>query len=119
MKRGGPLARKTPLRAKVPMRKSAPKSTKARKDARGRPCMVRIVGCSGGGEDSILAHYRLAGYCGTGTKPSDTAMAAWCCMSCHDIADARKPAPDGWTREAVRLAHAEGCLRTAAEREKT
>lgn len=88
-----------------------------RKDARGRPCMVRLSGCDGGGETTILAHYRLSGYCGIGAKPIDE-LGAWCCYSCHQIVDQRTPAPDGMTRDQVRLAHAEGVMRTIAERAK-
>ena len=45
--------------------------------------MVRVPGvCDGGGETTCLAHYRLAGYCGTGMK-TDDALGAWCCAPCH------------------------------------
>lgn len=84
-----------------------------RKAARGKPCMVRLPGCDGGGETTVLAHYRLAGYCGTGAKPPDT-MAAWACAPCHDLCDGRE-VDRSLTREDVRLAHAEGCMRTVAE----
>ena len=85
-----------------------------RKAAQGRECMVRLPGCDGGGDTTVLAHYRLAGYCGVGMKPDDD-MAAWCCWPCHDRIDGRVKLP-GWTRDEIRLAHAEGCLRTAVER---
>lgn len=91
------------------------KSTKARRAARGQPCLVRLPGCGGGGETTCLAHYRLAGYCGTGLKPPDS-LGAYCCNACHSIVDGRTQLP-GWSREEIRLAHAEGCLRTAALRE--
>lgn len=43
-----------------------------RKAARGRECQVRIPGvCNGNPETSVLAHIRLTGLCGTGTKPPD------------------------------------------------
>jgi len=86
--------------------------TDLRKEARGKPCMVRLPGCDGGRQTTVLCHYRLAGYAGTGQKPPDI-MAAWSCAHCHDLIDFRKPAPFG--REIIRLAHAEGCLRTSAE----
>ncbi len=95
------------------MRASRPKMTTARRAARGQPCLIRLPGCDGGGETTCLCHYRLPGYCGTGLKPPDS-MAALGCHSCHAIVDGRAPLPDGYTREAVRLAHAEGCLRTQA-----
>ena len=53
--------------------------------ARGKPCLVRLPGiCDGGGESgtAVLAHYRLAGHCGVGNKPSDL-LGAWCCAPCH------------------------------------
>ena len=48
-----------------------------RKLARGRPCQVRIPGvCDGGGETTVLAHYRLAGVSGMGYKsPEDVHVA--------------------------------------------
>ena len=89
------------------------KMTKLRKEAQGKPCMVRIPGvCNGNPETTVLAHYRLAGYCGTGLKTDDD-MAAWACSACHDECDRR-------TRlmniDYVRLWHAEGVLRTQQER---
>lgn len=80
--------------------------------ARGQPCMVRLPGCDGGGETTVLAHYRLAGLCGVGMKPSPL-VGAWSCHVCHDYADFRRRLP-GYTRESIRLAHAEACLRTLA-----
>lgn len=80
-----------------------------RKAARGKPCMIRLPGCTGGGDDVVLAHYRLAGTCGMGMKPPDI-LGAWSCASCHDIADGRKRVD--MERDFIRLAHAEGCLRT-------
>lgn len=71
--------------------------------------MVRLPGCDGD-RTTVLAHYRLSGYCGTGTKPDDFAFGAWACASCHDLVDGRKKY-DG-ERSVLRLAHAEGCLRT-------
>lgn len=92
--------------------KSRRKTTAARRDARGRPCLVRLPGCDGGGETTVLAHYRLAGYCGTGLKPADV-LGAFACDPCHAAVDGRRTI-EGWTRDEIRLAHAEGCLRTAA-----
>ncbi|HBB1356564.1 nuclease domain-containing protein, partial [Escherichia coli] len=38
-----------------------------RKEARNRECQVRIYGvCNGNPETTVLAHYRMAGICGTG-----------------------------------------------------
>ncbi|MOA15469.1 hypothetical protein D3C78_1356270 [compost metagenome] len=59
----------------------------------------------------MLAHYRLAGTCGVGMKPNNL-QGAWACDYCHSVADGRLPAPDGMTRDEIRLYHAEGVLRT-------
>jgi hypothetical protein len=81
-----------------------------RKAAQGQQCFVRLPGCDGGGETTVLAHYRLAGTCGMGMKPDDE-QAAWCCANCHDIVDGRRKL-EGYTRDRIRLAHAEGVFRT-------
>lgn len=84
--------------------------SKLRKMAQGKPCMVRIPGiCNGNSETVVLAHYRLAGACGIGIKPPD-ALGAWCCSACHDAVDGR--APTGYSRDELRLMHAEGVMRT-------
>ena len=90
-----------------------------RKAARGRPCMVRIPYiCNGDPATVVLAHYRLAGYCGTGYKPDD-ALGAWSCSACHDVVDGRSHEARGaMTLEEIRLAHAEGVMRTFAELRK-
>lgn len=79
--------------------------------ASGKPCQIRLPGCTGGGDDTVLAHYRLAGLCGTGQKPPDV-CGAWACHSCHDHVDRRKRELD---YEFVRLAHCEGVMRTVAK----
>jgi hypothetical protein len=86
-----------------------PKTTPARKAAKGQQCMVRIPGvCNGNPETTVLAHYRLAGYCGAGTKPDDL-MGAYACSACHDECDRRT----AFTHtEYARLCHAEGVMRT-------
>lgn len=76
--------------------------------------MVRLPGCDGGGETTVLAHLRIAGYCGMGLKPDDAAFGAWCCASCHDLVDGRKRI-DGYERMELQNAHALGVLRTFAE----
>ncbi|EIV9529801.1 TPA: DUF1364 domain-containing protein [Klebsiella aerogenes] len=81
-----------------------------RKSARGRECQVRIPGvCNGNPETSVLAHYRLAGTCGTGCKPDDQ-QGAITCNCCHDAIDGRTKTE--YTRDELRLMHAEGVLRT-------
>lgn len=56
------------------------------------------------------AHYRLAGTCGTAIKPHDM-QAAIACSSCHDLIDGRVKTSD-YTKEELRLMHAEGVFRT-------
>ena len=89
--------------------------TDLRKLARGQPCLVRLPGCDGGGESTVLAHYRLAGLCGVGMKPPDY-IAAWACARCHDAIDFRTKTD--MTRHEIRLAHAEGVFRTLRELDK-
>ncbi len=76
--------------------------------------MVRLPGCDGGGETTVLAHYRLAGLCGIGTKPDDLACGAWCCAPCHGKIDGREKM-EGYSRTELRLAHAEAVIRTVAK----
>lgn len=78
--------------------------------------MVRIPGiCNYNTETTVLAHYRLAGYCGIGLKPDDD-LGAWACSACHDAIDART---ETWTaRDYLRLCHAEGVMRTWIARKK-
>jgi hypothetical protein len=73
--------------------------------------MVRLPGCDGGGETTVLAHYRLSGTCGVGLKPPDT-NGAFACDHCHGICDGR--IKSDMDRDHIRLAHAEGVLRTLA-----
>ncbi|XUU45854.1 DUF1364 domain-containing protein [Serratia nematodiphila] len=80
-----------------------------RKEARGRDCQIRIPGvCNFNPETTVLAHYRLAGTCGTAIKPDDT-QAAWACSACHDEVDRRTRLIDA---NEARLMHAEGVMRT-------
>lgn len=80
------------------------------KEARGRECQIRIPHiCNFDAETTVLAHYRLSGISGVGLKPPDS-QAAFACSSCHDAMDGRLKTP--WTREQLRLMHAEGVFRT-------
>lgn len=75
--------------------------------------MVRLPGvCNHDPETTVLAHYRLAGTCGTGIKPNDE-QAAWACSACHDECDRRTRHLDA---DYVRLCHAEGVMRTQSAR---
>lgn len=82
-----------------------------RKEAKGRECQVRIPGvCNGNSETVVGAHYRMAGLCGTGCKPSDLFI-AWACSACHDEIDRRTRITDG---EYAKQCHLEGVMRTQA-----
>lgn len=87
--------------------------TDLRKLARDRECMIRLPGCDGGGETTVLAHFRMIGVSGIGMKSPDL-IASWACHRCHDLADGRAHMAN-LTRDEVRLAHAEGCFRTIAK----
>ena len=83
---------------------------KLRKEARGRDCMVRLVGiCNHNPETTVLAHVRMAGISGMGLKADDL-LGSWACSSCHDTIDRR--ANTDLDRDFVRLAHLEGVMRT-------
>ncbi|WBT56355.1 DUF1364 domain-containing protein [Kosakonia oryzendophytica] len=83
-----------------------------RKEARSRECQIRIPGiCNGNPETSVLAHYRLAGTCGTGIKPDDM-QGAIACNCCHDAIDGRVKTE--YSHDELRLMHAEGVMRTLA-----
>lgn len=81
-----------------------------RKAARNRPCTVRLPGCDGGGETTVLAHWTGSRFRGIGQK-ADDALGAHACHSCHAIVDGHKKL-DGWSRDEIRLAHADGCFET-------
>lgn len=84
--------------------------SKITKSARGEPCQIRLAGyCNHNSETTVLAHYRLADYCGMGIKPPDF-MGAYACSICHDAVDGR--IKTDLSEEELRLAHAEGVMRT-------
>lgn len=78
--------------------------TNLRKYARSRTCLVRVPGvCDGGGETTVLAHYRLPGTCGVGLKPPDL-LGAHCCGPCHAHVGDRSPElAEGVLRTIARL----------------
>lgn len=87
--------------------------SKLTESARGKDCTIRLPGgCLSGGETTVAAHYRLAGTCGMGIKPPDT-NAARACDYCHGVVDGR--IKTDLDPEFIRLAHAEGVLRTLAQ----
>lgn len=82
--------------------------------AKGKDCTIRLPGCDGGGETTVLAHYRSIRLgAGVGHKPPDW-LGAWACARCHNLADSRT-FTHGHSRDIVRLAHAEGVLETVGK----
>jgi len=63
-------------------------------------------------ETVVLAHYCLAGLSGFGLKSLDW-CGSWACSSCHDAVDFRSRT--NFSRDSIRLMHAEGVLRTIKE----
>ena len=83
--------------------------SKITQSARGEHCQIRFPGiCNHDPETTVFAHYRLAGYCGTGIKPPDF-MGAYACSACHDEADRRTRYLEA---DFVQTAFAEGVMRT-------
>lgn len=80
--------------------------------ARGMPCQIRLPGCDGGGETTVAAHYRSISLgAGIGIKPQSW-LVAHACFHCHNIVDGRDKIQHGPSRDQIRLAHAEGVMRT-------
>jgi hypothetical protein len=78
--------------------------------------MIRLPGiCNHNSETTVLAHVRLAGVSGMGIKADDL-LGAWACSACHDAIDRRSHTD--LDRDAVRLAHLEGMVRTIAQLRK-
>lgn len=87
-------------------------SDKYSKLARDMPCLIRLPGCTGGGADTVAAHYRSISLgAGIGIKPQSW-LVAHACFHCHQIVDGREKMQHGQSRDQIRLAHAEGILRT-------
>ena len=84
--------------------------SKIRKSARGQQCQIRLAGiCNHNPETVVLAHYRMAGTCGMGMKPSDI-QAAYACDICHSAVDGRLKTD--LSRDELQTAFAEGVMRT-------
>lgn len=65
--------------------------SKLRKFAKGQECTLRLPGCDGGGETTILAHMRGAGM---GVKLHDS-QGCHACAPCHAAFDAMA-SDDAW-----------------------
>lgn len=86
--------------------------TNLRNAAQGEPCMVRSLVCNFDPQTTVLAHYRLIGVSGIGTKSPDL-IGAWACSACHDLVDGR--AKTELSKNDLRLMHLHGVIRTQAE----
>ena len=87
--------------------------SKIRRSAKGEQCTVRLPFiCTHNPETVVLAHGNGSAYDkGMGAKSRDW-QAAYCCAACHDVVDRRRKPPEGWTHDDVKLAFAEGVMRT-------
>lgn len=92
--------------------------TDLRKIAQGKPCMVRIPAvCNFDPATTVLAHYSMMGISGRGVKSPDI-LGAWACSDCHAAIDGvthKDKYGNEFMRNEVRLAHAEGVMRTQYE----
>jgi hypothetical protein len=86
--------------------------SRIRQSARGELCQIRIPGCSHNPEETVLCHANgSAAGKGMWQKAPDY-LGAYGCYRCHQIVDGQRPAPEGWSRDDVRLAFADGVFRT-------
>ena len=88
--------------------------TNLRKLAEGKPCQIRLpLVCNFDPATTVLAHYRMAGMCGSAQKPPDE-CAAWACSTCHDVVDGRVR-HEHYSLAQAKAMHLEGVLRTLQE----
>lgn len=87
--------------------------SKIRASARGEDCQIRYPFiCNFDPATTVYAHANgSAAGKGVGLKSLDV-IGAYSCSACHDVYDGRRKAPEGWTRDDVRLAFADGHFRT-------
>lgn len=79
--------------------------------ARGQVCQIRLPGCLAGTETVVNCHYR-SGSLGAGMALKNSSFfGAHGCHQCHRAVDGQRFI-EGYTRDQIRLAHAEGVLRT-------
>ncbi|NJN84280.1 MAG: DUF1364 domain-containing protein [Caldilineaceae bacterium] len=84
-----------------------------RKLAKGQDCQLRIPGvCNHNPETTVLAHLRMAGAGGAGSKPRNL-IGIHCCSACHDILDGRTDAYGKlWRHDERPLDILHGLIRT-------
>ena len=76
-------------------------SDKLRRSAAGQTCTLRLSCCNGRMDTTVLAHLRMFGSAGMGSKPPDW-FAVYACHACHDALDRRDAATaDLWDCEDV------------------
>lgn len=80
------LAGRGPMGQKPPMLKRH----SLRMNASGKHCTLRLPGCRGGTDHTILAHIRRFGWGGTAKKPHDV-LAFFACDACHDKQERHHP----------------------------
>jgi hypothetical protein len=84
--------------------------TDLRAYAKGKPCMIRLVGiCNRNNLTTVLCHERVSGLSGGSMKAPDF-FAAWGCSCCHDVVDGR--VKSDLTYEQRRFALSEGVRST-------
>ena len=83
-----------------------------RKFAQGKPCMIRLPGCSGLNDETVLCHWRDSST-GMGAKSPDI-IGAWGCSRCHDAVDGRRVI-QGMSAETVRKEFLLAIVRTQLE----
>lgn len=74
--------------------------------AQGRPCLIQLDGCDGGGESTVACHSNWNDYGGKGMgrKASDE-YTVWGCMSCHFEIDQGKKLTALQKRQIFEQAH--------------
>lgn len=93
-----------------PFPKSRRKTTAARRAAKGKPCLMNVVGvCNHNPETTVLAHFRWLGECGTGIKPRDE-QGAHACSECNRWTDSPTPKERDETYERDRNYYAARAL---------
>lgn len=94
MKRTAFKAARKPMSKVSPVRKvstkKASKPTPLRKNAKGKPCAMRLPGCTHDTEQTVLCHVRRNGWGGMGSKPHDV-LAFFGCANCHDKEERHHP----------------------------
>lgn len=79
--------------------------------AKGKECLIRIPQvCSFDDAETIAAHVRIAGLCGTGIKPED-ALTIRACFACHQAID-NVNRPKWLKQDELNLYILEGLART-------